>query len=488
MRKLAKVTVLSMLVLCLCGMAGSTEASAATKSVKSVSVSNLPAKTLTLKKGKSKQLKIKVSVKGKASKRVTFSSGKPKIVKVSKKGKVTAKKKGKATITVKSKFNKRKKACIKVTVGTPVEGVSLSKSVGNVQIKKTLKLVATVSNSKASNKKVVWSSSNKKIAKVNSKGVITGIKAGTVKITATAADGSGKAATACITVTDTSFGIKTAEKIMNGFLGDDENEKILVDGNKFDVVNCLQYISGDSGVSNTLVKYEFEGLPEGVTGSLKDESGLLILRLNGTGAKAGKYEVVVHYVLYEDLFEYDYSNVDKRVTLYIYDDNEIQGYIKERKIAKLPSGNKVEADISVGGGSGEYRYEIVKGDGFSIEGNKLKGDFDTNGTKDVSIKIIDANDENKTGVVDYRVHFFDAPCYAIMGTVTDSTGKPVSNARIEFVNSQYNLHTYTDSEGYYKIFVADGVYNVCVKKSDKKMMISDVNIDSGRKCANIEFK
>ncbi len=69
------------------------EAASKKKTVKSVTVSNLPAKTLTLKKNKTFQLKTKVTVTGKASKAVIYKSSKPKVAQVNSKGVITAKKK-----------------------------------------------------------------------------------------------------------------------------------------------------------------------------------------------------------------------------------------------------------------------------------------------------------------------------------------------------------------------------------------------------------
>lgn len=166
---------------------------AGTKAVKKITVSNLPAKTLTLKKGKKFTLKTKVTVTGGASKAVSYKSSKPKIASVNKKGVITAKKKGKAVITITSKANSKKKLRITVTVGTPSTKVSI-KGKSYVAVGKTTKLIATVTPNNASNKKVVWSSSNKGIATVSSKGIVKGRKHGTVTITAKAADGSGKKA------------------------------------------------------------------------------------------------------------------------------------------------------------------------------------------------------------------------------------------------------------------------------------------------------
>ena len=62
-------------------------------------------------------------------------------------------------------------------------------------------LKATVSPKNATNQKITWKSSNKKIATVSSKGVVTGKKKGTVKITVTTADGK-KTASCTVMVKD----------------------------------------------------------------------------------------------------------------------------------------------------------------------------------------------------------------------------------------------------------------------------------------------
>lgn len=74
-----------------------------------------------------------------------------------------------------------------------VTGVTLDKTSKTLKVGKTLKLTATVKPKNATNKKVTWKSSNKKVAKVSSKGKVTALKKGEATITVTTADGNKKA-------------------------------------------------------------------------------------------------------------------------------------------------------------------------------------------------------------------------------------------------------------------------------------------------------
>lgn len=140
-------------------------------------------KKATIYVGKSVQLKIK----GTKSK-VKWTSNKKSVAKVNFKGKVTGKKAGKAVIT--AKVDKKKYKCT-VTVQNNVSkpqtieatSITLSQSVIQLNEGQTAKITAKVFPDNATNKVVLWSSSDMKIATVNN-GVIRGIKAGIAIITA----------------------------------------------------------------------------------------------------------------------------------------------------------------------------------------------------------------------------------------------------------------------------------------------------------------
>lgn len=68
----------------------------------------------TIKKGKSFKIKVSFKPKKAGSNKITFSSNKKSVAKVNSKGKVTAKKKGKAVITVKAFNGKKGKVKVKV--------------------------------------------------------------------------------------------------------------------------------------------------------------------------------------------------------------------------------------------------------------------------------------------------------------------------------------------------------------------------------------
>jgi len=81
-----------------------------------------------------------------------------------------------------------------------VTSVAVAPTNANIAIGATRQLTASVSPTTASNQSVTWTSSDVTIATVDSKGLVTGVKAGNATITATTADG-GKTATSAITVT-----------------------------------------------------------------------------------------------------------------------------------------------------------------------------------------------------------------------------------------------------------------------------------------------
>lgn len=84
-----------------------------------------------------------------------------------------------------------------------VSGLKITVDTKNLAAGKKVTVKTTVSPANATEKRVVYSSSNKKYATVNAKGVVTAKKAGagkTVTITAAAADGSGKKASVKIRI------------------------------------------------------------------------------------------------------------------------------------------------------------------------------------------------------------------------------------------------------------------------------------------------
>ena len=120
-----------------------------------------------------KKATIKV-IKTKVTGKVTFKSSNKKVATVNSKGVIKGKKAGKAVITVKvGKYTK------KLTVKVKKPSFKLVKS--SVKLKKGKKTTIRVKAAPVS--KVTYKTSNKKVATVNSKGVVTAKKKGTAKIT-----------------------------------------------------------------------------------------------------------------------------------------------------------------------------------------------------------------------------------------------------------------------------------------------------------------
>lgn len=168
--------------------------------------------TLTIKKGKSATLKARTSSSLK-KKGLVWTSSNKKVATVDSKGKIKAIKNGKTNITVKVKGTKIKAVC-KVIVGTPVTKVKANKTKATIYVGDKYTIKTKVSSKKASNKKLSYTSSNKKVAFVNSKGVVTAKKAGKAKITIKSTDGSNKKAVVTITVKTASISLNEASAVV----------------------------------------------------------------------------------------------------------------------------------------------------------------------------------------------------------------------------------------------------------------------------------
>ena len=150
---------------------------------------------VTMYIGSSKTIKV-TAVKPKGnSKKVTYKSSNSKVVKVSKKGVAKALKAGNATITVTSAANKKVKKSVKVTVKNIVKNTPENKVVLSLDQKNTLSLSLNVSATNLS-----FSSSDQNVVTVSKKGLLTGKKAGTAKVTVKGNKGAAKGAKQVITV------------------------------------------------------------------------------------------------------------------------------------------------------------------------------------------------------------------------------------------------------------------------------------------------
>lgn len=156
---------------------------------------------LTIAEGENATLNATVLPENATNKNVVWTSDNEEVATVSD-GKITALKSGAATITVTTEDGGKTAEC-KVTVEKSVvhvESVSLDRSSLELVAGNSETLSATVLPENATDKAVVWSSSDESVATVED-GVVTAVGAGEAVITVTTQDG-GKTATCQVTVED----------------------------------------------------------------------------------------------------------------------------------------------------------------------------------------------------------------------------------------------------------------------------------------------
>ncbi len=150
----------------------------------------------------SQQLTFKANVfpSDASNKNVSWTSSDTSVATVDESGRVTAKKTGTAIITaITEKGGYRSSCTVTVKKYVAVKSVTLNKTTLSIRDGNTYTLKATINPDTASNKKLIWSSTDKSVATVSSSGVITGVNPGTCKIVCKSAD-TGKKAVCTLTV------------------------------------------------------------------------------------------------------------------------------------------------------------------------------------------------------------------------------------------------------------------------------------------------
>lgn len=134
-------------------------------------------------------------------KMLTVSSNKPKIVSISKKGYLKAKKAGTAYVTVKSVYDSKKKKIKVVVKNGKVNNIILNRSALTLKMNtkkvedRVFALTADVEATKEdATKNLLWTSSNDQVAVVDNTGKVSAVAPGQAVIIAKAIDGSGKKA------------------------------------------------------------------------------------------------------------------------------------------------------------------------------------------------------------------------------------------------------------------------------------------------------
>lgn len=175
--------------------------------------------------GESHQLKVTVLPENASVPDVNWSSDNAKVAKVSDTGLVTGLSAGVATIHAVTRDGGKMATCL-VKVGTPVSGISLSKSSASMYVGDSpLALTAAITPSNASDKSVVWSSSDASVASVTAgsglDATVTPVAAGTATITVSTPDG--KFSASCVlTVKQHVTGVSISKSSLTLYTGQTE--------------------------------------------------------------------------------------------------------------------------------------------------------------------------------------------------------------------------------------------------------------------------
>lgn len=141
-----------------------------------------------------------------------WTSEQPKIASVDEYGVVTGLTKGQATIRARAVDGTKRSASIQITVAQQPTEITLDTSYFTIPVGSGKTLRPTVLPANANDKNVVWSSSDERIAKVNSSGRVTPVHAGSCVITCTSKNFPEVSTTAYVVVTQPVTKVAFTEK------------------------------------------------------------------------------------------------------------------------------------------------------------------------------------------------------------------------------------------------------------------------------------
>ena len=164
----------------------------------------LPVIVLPVKK--TLQLRVTVGPKTLKNRKSVLSVDDAEIVQVRENG-VTGKKAGETVLTIASVADPDAMVRYRIIVIQPVTRITLTAAEKSVAVGETVALTPVIIPEDATRQTVTWKSENEALAVVDENGIVTGLKRGTARISATAEDGSKIRATISLNV------VQTAEEI-----------------------------------------------------------------------------------------------------------------------------------------------------------------------------------------------------------------------------------------------------------------------------------
>ena len=349
----------------------------AAKNVESVTISG----QRDIKVGEGITLSATVEPNDAADKSVTWSSNDDSVASVDGNGNVKGKRAGSAVIKAIANDGSGAFDAVAINVEEDkpqdvlVSEIKLSGDT-SVAVGSTIKITATVGPKDATNKEIAWSSSNPDIALVDSKGNVTGVKGGEVKIIAEALDGSGvKKSIKVIVKNGEAFRLTLLDSAGNEI----DEKKSLIVGDTYQILPMVEGFDSTSEVTfsatNNCITVSESGLVTAVTTGSAD----VVVTTKEKGADGNPLKKTASFVVKEDPSQ-NSSNALK----YTKDGTDYQVYYKtsDGKYIEAKWADYYKYDEFYIKGDVEYKYTGWQ----TINGNVYY--YDENGKKITGEQVI----------------------------------------------------------------------------------------------------